>query len=136
METNNKEVPTQSWQTTGIGTKEIKKLEPKPCKVLGVGMVALNNKKHPGKMIEKIVFKCEYPGRESPIEFSDCELIQNKEVIIKPTWYFEDEDKNIQQGSTLANVLLFYNAPTLKDMVGKTVQTALDARGYLCLRVY
>lgn len=136
METNNQNVNEESWQTAGIGTKEIQKLKPAPCKVLGVGKISLANKKKPGKMIEKIVFKCEYPGRESPIEFSDCELISNKEVVIRPTWYFEDEDRNIQQGSTLASILLFYNAHSLKDMVGKTVQTALDAKGYLCLKAY
>ena len=64
MENENKQTALENWQTVGIGVKDIKRLEPNPCKVLGVGKVSLNNKKRPGEIIEKIVFRCQHPERE------------------------------------------------------------------------
>lgn len=136
MENENKQTALENWQTVGIGVKDIKRLEPNPCKVLGVGKVSLNNKKRPGEIIEKIVFSCKHPERETPIEFSDCQLISKKEVVIRPTWLFLDEDGSVQKGSTLAQVLFFYQAKNLNEMVGKEVKTAVDDRGYICLKAY
>jgi uncharacterized protein YcgL (UPF0745 family) len=42
----------------------------------------------------------------------------------------------IQKGSALAIMMLNLNVKTLSELKGKKVMTAIDEKGYLCIKAY
>jgi len=127
METNEK-------LDKAIGNKETKKLEAKPIKVMDIKIEDQKNKD--GKVLgEKAVFICQHPDRDDPIHISSVIILKDKKVTNVGTWYNEDQDGLIAKNSALAELMRFLKVNTLKEVVGKEIQTEIDS-GYLAFKAY
>ncbi len=126
----------ENWTATPIGTEDMKMLVPKAVTVLGQVKVDVESKKKTGVKYEKIVFSCKHPDREQPIEISDVKYIMKDKIEMRATWFMLDSAGCIQKNSALAALLVAYNAKTLAVLVGKSITTVADERGYLCFRAY
>jgi len=115
---------------TGIGTKEAEKLEAKKVKVENVEIRTVKEN------MEKAVLVVKHPDKDEPIEISAVKYEKDGKLKVTGLWYKSDEDKLIQKGSALAIMLGFYSVNTLKELVGKEVETVLDDKGYLSIKAY
>ena len=126
----------ESWQASPVGTEDAQKLEAKDVKIVSQQKVTIESKKKVGTTYEKIVFSCKHPDREELLEISDAKYIQADQVVNRATWYMLDSKGGVQKNSALAALMVMYSAKTLGELVGKTVKTAVDEKGYLCLKAY
>jgi len=115
---------------TGIGTKEAEKLEAKKVKVENVEIRTVKEN------MEKAVLVVKHPDKDEPIEISAVKYEKDGKLKVTGLWYKTDEDELIQKGSALAIMLGFYSVNTLKELVGKEVETVLDDKGYLSIKAY
>jgi len=115
-----------------IGTKEPKKLETGKVKVVGVRIDYKEKVKQ-----DIVVFLVKHPDKDDPIELSSAKVLRQKDKLqVIGLWYGFDEDENIQKGTAIAEVMTFYDIPTLKDATGKDMETVEDEDGYLCIKAY
>ena len=119
-----------------IGTKEQPRLTAGSVIVKSIKVeLAKEGSKH--KLVR---FHCKHPDKEELIVLSNVMLkkVQGNNINIKrdAMWYNLDEDENIKKTSTLAVVLKFYNKNTLKEFENSSVNTELDASGYLAIKAY
>ena len=121
----------ENWQTKAVGTEEAQRLEPKEVRITAQSLEVVG--KEPNQY-EKIVFSCKHPDRDEVLKISDVKYIQGDKVVSRATWYKLDTKGAIQKGSSLAALMTAYGAETLGDLVGKSVKTAADEKGYLCLK--
>jgi len=124
---------TESWKQSTIGTEEAQKLEPKEVKIVAQELVVVGKDSN---KYEKIVFSCKHPDREEPLNISDVKYIFGDKVVNRATWYKLDSKGGILKDSALALLMTSCGAKVLGDLVGKTVKTAVDDKGYLCLKAY
>ena len=87
-----------------------------------------------------VVFRCLHPDKNELLALSNIKIkvVQgNNETIKKDAlWYQEDSTGNIASYSNVAKVLNFYKKATLKDFENTSIETELDAAGYLCIKAY
>jgi len=124
-----------------VGNKEgMKSLPAKPVVVVGkVAEPVLGKKdgKKAGKEVgKKLVIMAKHPDREEPIKISSMLFISGKTLKSSTIWINIDEDGNIEKGSQVAILLEKYQAKTLNDLEGKTLQTELDENKFLAIRCY
>jgi hypothetical protein len=125
----------------GIGNKEgMKSLSAKPIVVQGKVVEPVLGKKegkNAGKEVgKKLVLVCKHPDREEAIKISTLVFISGKTVKSSTIWVNLDEDGNIQKGSTIATLLDKYQAKTVNELEGKTLQTELDENKFLAIKAY
>ena len=114
------------------GTKEIEKLQPKEVKIEKLEIEPVGDK---GNI--KAVFSVKHPDREETIKISSVKHeSKGGKLVVVGTWVNLDEDKKLRKGSALANFIALKNKEVLKDMVGLSVQTIEDEKGYLCFKGY
>ena len=113
----------------GIGTKELETLKPAKVKIddVKIGEVKTN---------EKLICLVKHPDRDDQITISSVKYIAKEKLKVSGLWYKEDEDGNIQKGTSLAVFLDFVKVKTMKELIGKEVDTMLDEKGYLCFKAY
>ena len=115
------------------GDKEIPKLEAKEVEVQGVRIDEVGAKKN-----QIVVLICKHPDKEELIELTKIKLLKNEKAKVVGLWYSEDEDKNIQKGSSLGELLIVAGTETPKELIGKrlpTIQESKDSQ-YLCIKGY
>ena len=133
-EIGNKQTTLGALGSTPIGTKERPKLEAKDCKVLGVEMKegVKNN-----RTWQKLVLHVKHPDRDEKLRMSDAKVeVAESKLEIKALFINLDDEKKIEKGSAIAALLQHYGAESINALVGKTVKTAQDPKGYLCVRAY
>lgn len=113
------------------GTKESVNLTPKEVKIVDVYIREVGDKK-----IQKAVFTVKHPDKEETIEISSIKYENKGKLDVSGSWVNLDEDKKLRKGSALATLLAFRNVKTLAEMRDKTMSTAEDEKGYLCLKAY
>jgi len=132
----NEQTTMGDWKGAVVGTEDHVKLQPKDVRILSMERVSVQGTKKPGTTYAKIVFTCKHPDRDDAIEISDVKFIVADKVEARATWYTLDSQNKLAKNSGLAAIMQHYGAGILQDLVGKTVKTALDDRGYLCLKAY
>lgn len=125
----------QKLDEVGIGTKESEKLLPLPVVVLSVEINSVKNKEQKD-IGNKVVLMCKHPKKEEPIGISAIEYIKDKNVKVSGLWITLDGEGLIQKGSALALLLNFVSCKNLKELIGKTLTTTQDMKGYLCIKGY
>lgn len=116
----------------GIGDKEPKKLETGKVRVLGAKIEHIEKAKQ-----DIVIFMVKHPDKEDPLDLSKAKVLRKGDKLkVIGLWYQLDEDENIQKGTALAEVMSFYDIPTLEEATGKEVETVEDEEGYLCLKAY
>lgn len=126
----------ENLKTIGIGTKEVKKLKPKKCKVEAVEVNLIEKAK-----ANKAIFYLAHPDKaDEQIAISSTFILRekkgSKEIKSFATWVNLDEDNLLQKDSPLAILLKHYGANNVMEMVGKEVDTETDADGYLAIKSY
>lgn len=118
-----------------IGTKELQVLKPAKVTIAGV---RLDPKTARGKSVEIVILSCKHPEREELIELSKVKLVKGSTVKTSGLWWFEDEDGLIQKGSAIAELLNICSVGTLKELVGKEVDTTTESEtsSYLVIKAY
>jgi hypothetical protein len=134
MEEEDKQRNMSNWDKKPVGTIEQQKLEAKPVKILAYKDEVVVFKK--GGEGKKVVFQCKHPDMQDSIEISGCKTINGNKIEMQGLWIKLDKDGNIQKGSALSSLVAFYGAKTVSEMVDKTVRTAMDDKGYLCLQSF
>ncbi len=115
----------------GVGDKEPKKLEAGKVRIVGVRIEYVEKARS-----DKVVFIIKHPDQDDPIEISSAKVQLKDKLRTYGLWYKEDEDGNIQKGSTLAVLMNHLELSALKDCEGKEAETISEVDGYLVLRAY
>ena len=115
------------------GDKEIPMLEAKAVEIQGVRIDEVGDKKR-----KIVVLICKHPDKEELIDFSKIKLLRNDKTKVVGIWASLDEDKNIQKGSALSELLKIAKAETINDLVGKELPTIEESKdsSYLCIKGY
>ena len=124
---------TQAELEKEIGTiePEKKSLEPKKVKIVKVEVIEVGEKKN--KKVNCLVQHPDYS--DGTITISSVAHLRDKKVITTGLWFNLDKEDNIQKGSALAVFLESTGSKTLKELVGKEVNTELDGN-FLCFKAY
>lgn len=120
----------QEKLNAGIGTKEFIKLEAKNVKVTNVQIRKVK------ESMEKVVLTVKHPDTDEVIEISSVKYEKDKSIKTTGLWFKLDSDNKIQKSSALSILLSFYNAESISNLVDKELTTAMDDRGYLCIKAY
>ena len=132
---------TEDIFSKGIGNKEgMKSLLAKPVVVLGKvaeSVLGKKDSKNAGKEVgKKLVLMCKHPDREEPIKISSMVFIVGKTIKSSTIWLNIDADGMIEKGSHVAILLEKYQAKTVNELEGKTLQTELDENKFLAIKSY
>lgn len=116
-----------------VGDKEIPTLDAKEVEVQGVRVEEVGEKKN-----QIAVLMCKHPDREEVIDLSKIKLLRNDKATLSGLWVKTDEDKNIQKGTALAELLKLANVETLGDLTGVKLPTIRQSENipYLCIKGY
>jgi len=116
----------------GIGTIEPERqtLEAKKVKIVNVEVVDVEKAKS-----KKIQCEAKHPDKEETIRISSVAYLQEKKVVNKGLWFNLDKEGNIQKGSSLAVLLDKTDSKTIKELIGKELDTDLDGN-FLCFKCY
>jgi len=121
-----------------IGTKEQPKLTAGSVIVKEVTIDEIKTKK--GGKAKIVSLHCKHQDKEELIKLSNMKLkiVQgNNETISKDgIWYREDEDGNINKNCNTSILLKFYNKQNLRQFENSSINTELDASGYLAIKAY
>jgi hypothetical protein len=114
-----------------IGDKEIKRLEAKP--------VVVNTARIEEKGVKKtplLILSVKHPDQDETIDLSKVQFIDGSNVKTVGLWISQDEDENLQKGSTVSKLMTFYKIKQLVEIKEMTLQTVLDEKNYLCIKAY
>lgn len=115
----------------GVGDKEPTRLEAGKVQIVSARIEHVEKAKS-----DKVVFTIKHPSQDETIEISSAKVQLKDKLKTYGLWYKEDEDQNIQKGSTLAVLMNFLGVANLKDSAGKEAETIAEEDGYLVLRAY
>lgn len=114
-----------------IGTIDIEKLKPKPVNVYSMEIKEIGAEK---RKILSIL--CKHPDEEFPIQISKAKILDRKIIKDYGLWLSLDENNEFKKNSTIAKLMNHVGIITLKELMGKTLDTAEDDRGYLVFKLY
>lgn len=119
-----------------VGTEEMQRLEAKPVRVEAVNVKEVSNKE--GKVIgKKVACQVKHPDKAESVEVSSVKYEKSpKNLAFSGLWYKLDSQGFIQKGTALAALLLKVKAATVKELLGKELETAVDEGGYLAFKAY
>lgn len=116
---------------TGIGTKEATTLKPLVVVIKEVKIEEVGTKK-----AKKVVFSCLHPESQDLIKISQVKYENKGKLEVTGTWYNLDADKLIKKNSSLAVLIQSNGANNISEMIGKSINTILDDKGYLAFKAY
>ena len=115
----------------GIGSEEMTALKPMPVVIQSIAIEVKGEKN------SKIaVCLCKHPEKQEVIHISRVKYENKGNLEISGIWINKDSKGLIQKGSALATFLQFNNSNMLDQLIGKTIQTTIDDKGYLCFKSY
>ena len=115
----------------GIGTKEVSSLKPAKVKIVSVATKKVGDKGN-----KKVSLQVKHPDKAELIEISSVKIETKGKLEISGLWVNLDEDQLIRKGSVLARTLEHFNITKATEFVSKEVDTVLDDKGYLAIKVY
>ena len=122
-----------------VGNEIRQILEPKNVKIMKVEVRAPK----PESKNKIAVFHCSHPDCKERLGVDTIEISQVKaenmrthKMEISGLWVNLDSKEELQKGSALANFISFLNVATLKDCVGKEVQTVARENNFLAFKGY
>jgi len=124
----------QDKLSIGIGTAEGKtKLSATAVKVISVNTEAVTFQ---DKTWDAVVVLVKHPESEEPIGLKKLKFEKEGKLKTVGISLSLDKDAKISKVSALASLLNYYKCVSLKSLVGKDLQTALDEKGYLVIKAY
>jgi len=125
---------TQDKLSIEIGTAEGKtKLTPQTVKVIDVNTESVT---FGDKTWDAIILMVKHPEAPEPIGLRKIKFEKEGKLKIVGLSLSLDKDAKISKVSALASLMNYYKAPTIKGLIGKDIQTALDDKGYLVVKAY
>ena len=119
-----------------VGTADTEKLAAEKVIIKEVKL-AEKTKKDTDKIVGKILeLMCKHPDKEELIKINKVVYIEDSVVKEPSLWYNKDKDGNVQKGSGIARLIDFVRVKTMRNLVGKEVQTSTGKSGYLCIKAY
>ena len=115
----------------GVGTKESIALQPGIVEIKAVEIQEVGDKKN-----KKLSCTCKHPAKEETINISSVKFENKGKLESVGLWINLDEDKKIRKGSALAVFLMTTNCAKISELVGKSVNTTTDEKGYLTFKGY
>ena len=115
----------------GIGTKEATTLKAEPVTVLDVNIKTVGAKG--SHMLECF---CSHPEKKDGIKISSVKQENKGKLEVTGLWLNKDEDGMLRKNSAIALFLQSNKADTAEGLVGKTINTVLDDKGYLAFKNY
>ena len=115
----------------GIGTKEATTLKAEPVTVLDVNIKTVGAKG--SHMLECF---CSHPEKKDGIKISSVKWECKGKLEVTGLWLNKDEDGMLRKNSAIALFLESNKADTAEGLVGKTINTVLDEKGYLAFKNY
>lgn len=120
----------------GIGTKEPVTLKPAKVQILEAKIVPVPPSGKMRKEGQKVVCLIKHPDKADPVEISGAKIIKGMKIQESGLWLNKDEDGKIAKNSPLAALMQKCGATTLKDLVGKSLETEHNMNGFLCFKMY
>ena len=117
----------------GISDKDIEKLQPEDVEVVDVEVIDVNLNNDKGR---KAVLIVKHSERDDPIRISAVQFHREDKVVTNGTWISIDEESKFLKKSALAVLLTFYQVETLRELIGHTLSTVLDSKGFLVVKAY
>ena len=118
--------------TTPVGDPE-PKITPKLCKVIRVETEKVKNEKVDSVCVNMYV---KHPDRDNELKLSRVIYLHDKQIKESALWLKKDSKGKIANNTALAQMLKFYNFVVVGDSIGKEINTALDNKGYICIKAY
>ena len=121
----------------GIGTIEHETLKPATVKIASIDFQILNKKNE--KMASPLAkFMVIHPDKDEPIMISKVKFLDGEKIKLVGLWCNLDKDGNFSKSSAISKVMSFLKVESLKDCIGKTIDTLeqTDSDHYLCLKAY
>jgi hypothetical protein len=93
-----------------------------------------------GSKAKIVTFHCLHPSREELVKLNNMKvkkIVGNNETITKDgIWYREDDEGNMDKNCNASKVTSFYHKTSLRQFENTSIETELDAMGYLAIKVY
>ena len=116
--------------------EEMPPVEPETCVVLGVfKKKVVFDEGEKKKENSKVILRLEHSA-VGQVEISKVKYQKGDKLPESGLWLTKDKDGKLPYSSALAHLLRHYKLSTLKDLIGKKVDTLLDANGYLIIKAY
>ena len=116
---------------TKIGNEEAIKLKPLVVIVKEVKLEEVGTKK-----AKKLICSAQHPEADSLIKISSIKWENKGKLEVSGLWYNLDSKKLIRKGSALATFLNSMGVSEIAELVGKSINTVLDDKGYLAFKGY
>lgn len=123
---------------TGIGTKEAITL-----KALNVVIKEAKIEEVGTNKAKKVVFSCMHPESPDLIKISQAKIERKGKLEVNGLWFNLENSKEpasdtnqLQKSSALAIYLQANGARNVAGMIGKSVPTVMDEKGYLAFKGY
>ncbi len=104
-----------------------------PVKVL-VKDVKIENVPIATGIVRKVVFIVSHPESKENLSISKAKYQAGDRVEIHGTWYRLDDEGNVPFNSSIASVMRYYDVETLGELVGISLETATDEKGFLVIK--
>jgi len=123
----------------GVGTKTKVALSPKKVEVADVTIETKHKKgttQVAGKLLEIAVLHPDKP--EQHLIISKVKIQNGDKLKTESLWVNTDDEGKLQKGSAIARLLTTANVATIRDLVGKELDTTTesDQVSYLVLKAY
>lgn len=114
-----------------LGTKETHKetLTPKKVQVKEIRIVEKTG------IRPKVILICKHPDKEETIEISEIEHENKGNLVKHGLWLSLDPQNRINYKSVLGLLLYKYDCNSLKELIGKELETTNKTNGYLILKI-
>ena len=120
-----------------IGTKDNPKLSASSVVVKTVEVVQKESGKKKFRIVE---LGCIHPEREELITLSNIMVkkVQGNNITISKDgiWYREDTDGNLDKNCNASKLLSVYGKSSLRMLENASLNTEMEANGYLCIKAY
>lgn len=118
-------------QIGNIEMEKKKKLEPAKVKIVKVIIETIEKAK-----ANKAIFEVKHPSSEDTIKISAVSVLQDKKIKTIGTWISTDKENNLQKGTALAVFLDKIGVKSLRESIGKEINTESNEDGYLVFIAY
>ena len=137
MEQETETAPSVLDKPVGNIEKEKKTLIPARITIVGLKE---ETEKSNGESYKVPLLKvmCKHPEKDEAIAISKIKVLVDDKVITKSLWIVLDEEKNLQMGSSIDDLLKFTKTTCLKELEGKELDTVVESKdsSFLCLKLF
>jgi len=119
--------------TVGVGNKDLPTINPATVRIMDASL----QPKKEGKLT-LLNLSCKHPNKEEVINLSKIKILEGEKLKTLSLWVAQDDDGQIQKGSSVALLLQFLNAENVKALEGMEIMTVKESEDskYLVLKCY